>query len=59
MRELEDFTLKQVTDWLINDIAEEKGISKALARKLFINAIAYNVVIEEIKGQIDFLMEEE
>ena len=50
MRELEDFTLKQMTDWLINDIAEEKGIPKALARKLFINAITYNVVVEEIRG---------
>lgn len=59
MKELEDFTLKQVTDWLINNIAEEKGISKTLARKLFINAISYNVVVEEIKDQIDFLMEEE
>lgn len=59
MIELEDFTLKQVTDYLIANIAEDKGISKALARKLFINAITYNVVVEEIRGQIDFLMEED
>ena len=59
MRELDDFTLKQVTDYLINNIAEEKRISKTLARKLFINAITYNVVVEEIRGQIDFLMEDE
>ena len=59
MKKLEDFTLKQVTDYLINKIAEEKGISKTLARKLFINAITYNVVVEEIRGQIDFLMEED
>ena len=59
MKELEDFTLKQVTDYLINKIAEEREISKALARKLFINAISYNVVVEEINNQIDFLMEEE
>ena len=59
MRKLEDFTLNQVTDCLINNIAEEKGISKALARKLFINAISYNIVVEEINNQIDFLMEEE
>lgn len=59
MRKLEDFTSKQVTDCLINNIAEEKGISKTLARKLFINAISYNIVVEEINNQIDFLMEEE
>lgn len=59
MMKLEDFTLKQVTDYLINNIAETRGISKALARKLFINAISYNVVVEEINNQIDFLMEEE
>ena len=59
MMKLDDFTLKQVTDYLINNIAENRGISKALARKLFINAISYNVVVEEINNQIDFLMEEE
>lgn len=59
MRELEDFTLKQVTDYLIDNIAKERNISKALARKLFINAISYNVVVEDINLQIDFLMEDE
>ena len=59
MMKLEDFTLKQVTDYLINKIAEEREIPKALARKLFINAISYNVFVEEINNQIDFLMEEE
>lgn len=59
MRQLEDFTLKQVTDYLIDKIANEREIPKTLARKLFINAIAYNVVVEEIEDQIDFLLEEE
>ena len=59
MMKLEDFTLKQVTDYLINKIAEEREIPKALARKLFINAISYNVVVEEINNQIDFLVEKE
>lgn len=58
MKELENFTLKQITDYLIDQIAEEREISKTLARKLFINAISYNVVVEEIKNQIDFLMED-
>lgn len=58
MKKLENFTLKQVTDYLIDQIAEEREISKTLARKLFINAISYNVVVEEIKNQIDFLMED-
>ena len=57
MRELENFTLKQVTDYLIDNIAKERNISKVLARKLFINALTYNVVEEEINLQIDFLME--
>ena len=59
MRQLEDFTLKCVTDYLINKIAEERGLSKALARKLFVNAISYNVVVESINEQIDFLLDEE
>lgn len=59
MKKLEDFTLKQVIDYLINKIADEREISKALARKLFINAISYNVVVESINEQIDFLLEDE
>lgn len=58
MKDLEDFTLKQVSDYLINEIAEERDISKTLARKLFINAITYNVVVEEINNQINFLLED-
>lgn len=59
MKELNDFTLKEITDYLIEQIANEKNISKKFSRKLFINAISYNVVIEEIKNQIDFLMDED
>lgn len=59
MKQLEDFTLKWVSDYLIDEIAQEKEISKSLARKLFINAISYNVVVESIKEQIDFLLEDE
>ena len=59
MVKLEDFTLKQVADYLVDNIAKERNISKALARKLFINAITYNVVVESINEQIDYLLEEE
>lgn len=45
MKELEDFTLKWISDYIINNIAQERNISKALARKLFINALSYNVVM--------------
>ena len=48
MKQLEDFTLKQVSDYLINEIAEQREITKSQARKLFINAITYNVVVESI-----------
>lgn len=59
MMELRDFTLKQVSDYLIDKIAEDKETSKSLARKLFINALLYNTVVEEINLKIDFLLEEE
>lgn len=54
---LEDFTMKQVTDYLIGRISENRDIPKTVARKLFINALLYNVVIAEIDSQIDFLLE--
>ena len=57
MHELEDYTLKQISDYLTNKIVEEFGVSKSLAKKLLVNAIAYNVVIESIMEQVDFLLD--
>ena len=59
MQELDDFTLKEITDYLINKIAEEKNISKKLARKLFINSLNFNYVFEIICDGVDELLEEE
>ena len=59
MKRLEDFTAGQVIDYLANKEAERLNISKSLAKKLVINAITYNVVVEEIENQIDFLIEED
>ena len=56
MRRLENFTMKEVTDYIIKDIVKERAITKSLARKLLINALLYNVVIDEINNQIDFLI---
>ena len=59
MKKLENYTMKQITDYIIDDIAATKDINKTLARKLFINALSYNLVIEQIENQIDFLLEDE
>ena len=56
MKRLENFTMKEVTDYIIEDIVKERAITKSLARKLLINALLYNVVIDEINNQIDFLI---
>lgn len=36
---------------------EEFGVSKSLAKKLLVNAIAYNVVVESIMEQVGFLLD--
>ena len=56
MKRHENFTMKEVTDYIIEDIVKERVITKSLARKLLINALLYNVVIDEINNQIDFLI---
>ena len=56
MKKLENLTLKQITDYIIDDIATKQNISKSLAKKLFINAISYNIVVEAINEQVDFLI---
>ena len=56
MEELKDYTLKQVSDCTIEIIARKKGISKALAKKLYINSLTYTLVVQAIEEQIDFLL---
>ena len=56
MRELFDYTANQVIDSIAQEVQEELGISKALAKKAVINALIYNCVIEEVKGQAAFLL---
>lgn len=59
MRHLEDFTITQVLNYLTDEMSAEFGVSKTMMKKLIINAIAYNVVVEEIRNQISFLLEDE
>lgn len=59
MLKLENYTTKFIMDYLTNSIAKEKGITKTLARKLVLNALAYNIVYNAISEQIDFIMEED
>ena len=59
MKELEPFTLKYVSDYIIAKISKEFSISKQLARALFINAISYNVVMDAIGDQVAYLLEDD
>lgn len=57
MRPLYDFTATQVIDSIAKDVQEIHGVSKAMAKKLVINALIYNCVTDEVLGQVDFLMD--
>ena len=59
MRELYDLTATQAIGYLVDDVVEAKGISRALAKKLVINALIYNTVSEEVFSQVCFLMGED
>ena len=58
MCELYDITATQALDILIEEQMKKRNISKALAKKLVINALLYNVVSAEIDNQIDFMLGE-
>lgn len=58
MLELYNFTATQVLNWSVERVLEEHPeLSKNLALKLVKNALAYNVVIEAICNEVDYLME--
>ena len=60
MRNLEQFTTKEVVDYYIGYIMEhDLASSKSQARQLLLNALTYNVVREAVIEQIVFLQEED
>lgn len=57
MKELDNITWSEISDYLTGEIVEEFGGSKSQAKKLLLNALSYNLVIGEIKNQIAYILE--
>lgn len=54
-----EFTLNQVANYLVDKFSEDFEISKSEARKYLIDALTYNVVVEAIWEQMNFLIYED
>ena len=59
MIDLYKLTPMEALSAAIEEVAEEEQISKKLAKQLVINSLVYCCVIEEIKGQAHFLLEQQ
>ena len=59
MRNLENFKMSDVLNYLSDKVSDDFQVNKSLAKKLVINALLYNVVVAEIENQICFLLEDE
>lgn len=57
MRDLYEYTMSEAIGFIAETVAEEKGVSKTLAKKLVVNALLYNCVVDEILGQVNFLLD--
>lgn len=57
MTELYSISAAEAVAILAEEQAAKRGITKAQAKKLVINALLYNVVAAEIDNQIDFILE--
>ena len=53
-----EFTLNQIVNYLTDKFSDEFEMSKAETRKYIIDALSYNVVVEELGLQIEFLIEQ-
>ena len=53
-----EFTLNQVTNYLVDKFSKDFDISRSEARRYLIDALNYNVVVEELRLQIEFLIEQ-
>lgn len=54
--DLYDLTFEAAIEELVKDVAKDNGITKTDAKNAILNALIYNCVQEEIKGQIAFLL---
>ncbi len=56
MKTLDDITIGEISTFLSGKIAEERNISRTVAKKLLANALEYNVVVAAINEQIDYIL---
>ena len=57
MTELYDITATEAINGIVESVrTNHPELSKAEAKKYVINSLIYNCVIDEILGQVDFLM---
>lgn len=49
-------TIREVTDYIIAEIAKTYDVRKSVARQLLIDALDSTVVQEEIISQVDYLV---
>ncbi len=60
MTELYDLTVAEALEHSINRVMEENPeLTKRQAKKLVLNALIYNCVVDEIAGQVNFLLGKE
>lgn len=53
-----EFTLNQIVNYLTDKFSDEFEMSKAETRRYTIDALSYNIVVESIREQIEFLIEQ-
>ena len=53
--ELYDINMTDVVNYYIGEFVQSTGCTKAEAKKLFLNALMYNVVINEVTDMMVYL----
>lgn len=53
-----EFTLNQIVNYLTDKFSDEFGMSKAEIRRYIVDALSYNIVVESLREQIEFLIEQ-
>ena len=60
MRDLYEITAKEAIDIVVNSVLEyHPELSKNMGKNVVINSLCYNCVIAEIRGQVDYLLEDD
>lgn len=57
MKQIEKYTMSEIIGNIAEHVVEEWEVSPAFAKKVVLDALSYNVVVQAVLEQVSYLLE--